>query len=127
MLSNFSKLKICNNRRDLLRSMQIFIRSEYVTTANVEIDQRTTFEGAMRIFKREVNNSNIVNEMKRRRYHEEPWMMRRRKVKERTMKAKFYRNVMTFDDKNPLADSTVFAQEYGVDETRIITVATSGG
>merc|ERR1712226_1703121 len=69
------------------------VKSEYVTAANVEIDQRTTFEGAMKLFRREVNNSNVINEMKRRRYHEEAWMTRRRKEKERSMRAKAPMNV----------------------------------
>merc|ERR1719408_110287 len=87
-------------------------KSEYVTAANVEIDQRTTFEGAMKLFRREVNNSNVINEMKRRRFHEEAWMIRRRKEKERSMRAKAPLNFMTFDDKNPLTDNSIFAPEY---------------
>merc|ERR1712226_1335770 len=51
----------------------------------------------MKLFKREANNSNVINEMKRRRYHEEAWMTRRRKEKERSMKIKVFINVMTFD------------------------------
>merc|ERR1712110_318280 len=90
------------------------IKSDYVTTANIEIDHRITFEGAIRLFKREDNNSNLVNEMKRRRYHEEAWMMRRRKEKERMMKRKFSHNVISFDEKNPLSDSTIFAHDYGI-------------
>merc|ERR1712014_231694 len=82
------------------------------TTANVEIDQRTTFDSAIKLFKREVNNSNVINEMKRRRYHEESWMMRRRKQKERSMRTKVPLNIMTFDDKNPLTDNTIFTPEY---------------
>merc|ERR1719169_298115 len=62
----------------------------------------------MKIFKREVNNSNVVIEMKRRRYHEESWMTRRRKEKERSMRAKAPINITTFDDKNPLADNSFF-------------------
>merc|ERR1719159_2282339 len=92
--------------------IQTIVKSDYVTTANAEVDQRTTFEGAIRLFKREVNNSNLINEMKRRRYHEEAWMMRRRKEKERTMKNRMPRYVMTFADKNPLAGNTVFAQKF---------------
>merc|ERR1711920_1077711 len=88
-----------------------------VTTANVELDQQTAFESAMRIFKREVNNSNIINEVKRRRYYEEAWMTRRRKEKERALKAKTFRRVITYDDKNPLADNSVFASEFGVIDT----------
>merc|ERR1711998_607110 len=82
------------------------------TTANVEIDQRTSFDGALKLFKREVNNSNVINEMKRRRFHEEAWMIRRRKEKERSMRAKAPLNVITFDDKNPLTDNSIFAPEY---------------
>merc|ERR1719316_2289330 len=62
----------------------------------------------MKTFRREINNSNIISELKRRRYHEEAWMMRRRKEKERSMKAKAPMNVTTFDDKNPLADNSFF-------------------
>merc|ERR1719159_376739 len=98
-------------------SIQTIIKSDYVTTANIEVDHRTTFEGAVRLFKREVNNSNLINEMKRRRYHEEAWMMRRRKEKERTMKRKFSYNVMSFDEKNPLSDSTIFAHDYGISDS----------
>merc|ERR1712190_27572 len=87
------------------------------TSANVEIDQKNTFEGSLRIFKREVNNSNVVNEMKRRRYHEEAWMMRRRKEKERKMKRKVIFSIMTYDKKNPLTEITVFAHEYGISDT----------
>merc|ERR1712151_98199 len=90
------------------------IRSDYVTSANIEIDHQTTFESALKLFKREANNSNVINEMKRRRYHEEAWMLRRRKEKERAMRAKRLYNVMTFDDKNPLTDNTVFTQEYSI-------------
>merc|ERR1712048_443907 len=89
---------------------------DYSTAANVELDQRTTFEGAMKLFRREVNNSNVINEMKRRRYHEEAWMMRRRKEKERSMRAKAFLNIMTFDDKNPLTDNSIFAPEYCVND-----------
>merc|ERR1719359_2175165 len=92
------------------------VKSEYVTAANVEIDQRTTFEGAMKLFRREVNNSNVINEMKRRRYHEEAWMTRRRKEKERSMRAKATVNIATFDDKNPLTESTIFASDYGIND-----------
>merc|ERR1740138_1855137 len=98
-------------------SIQTIIKPDFVVTANVEVDQRTTFEGAIRLFKREVNNSNLINEMKRRRYHEEAWMMRRRKEKERTMKRKFSYNVMSFDEKNPLSDSTIFAHDYGISDS----------
>merc|ERR1712224_167873 len=79
-------------------------------------DQRTTWEGAMKLFRREVNNSNVINEMKRRRYHEEAWMTRRRKEKERSMRAKAFTNVMTFDDKNPLTDNSILAPEYCVND-----------
>merc|ERR1712118_401348 len=99
-------------KKNSQRPMVVKVKSEYVTTANVEIDQRTTFEGAMKLFRREVNNSNVINEMKRRRYHEEAWMMRRRKEKERSMRAKASLNIMTFDDKNPLTDNSIFAPEY---------------
>merc|ERR1719463_413425 len=85
-------------------SIRTIIKSDYVTTANIEVDHRTTFEGAVRLFKREVNNSNLINEMKRRRYHEEAWMMRRRKEKERTMRANTLQSFITFDEKNPLTD-----------------------
>merc|ERR1712170_2351 len=108
---------IQKNRKNTSRSSKIVIRSEYVTTSNVEIDQKTTFEGAMRIFKREVNNSNVINDMKRRRYHEEAWMMRRRKEKERTMRAKAPRSITTFDEKNPLTDNTIFSHDYGLVQT----------
>merc|ERR1712014_368829 len=91
--------------------------SDYVTTANVELDQQTAFESAMRIFKREVNNSNIINEVKRRRYYVEAWMTRRRKEKERALKAKTFQRVITYDDKNPLTDNSVFASEFGVIDT----------
>merc|ERR1712193_138431 len=94
-----------------LNTFRVVTKSETVTTVNVEIDQRTTFEGAMKLFRREVNNSNVVNEMKRRRYHEEAWMMRRRKEKERSMKVKALINITTFDDKNPLADNSFFDTE----------------
>merc|ERR1711972_679424 len=80
-------------------------------------DQQTAFESAMRIFKREVNNSNIINEVKRRRYYEEAWMTRRRKEKERALKAKTFQRVITYDDKNPLTDNSVFASEFGVIDT----------
>merc|ERR1711904_213106 len=106
---NREKTFFCANRR----LVSHVVNAEYVTITNVELDQNTAFEGAMKLFKRETNNSNVVNEMRRRRYHEEAWMMRRRKEKERLMKAKMPRNFMTFDDKNPLADNTIFAQEYG--------------
>merc|ERR1711933_534752 len=89
----------------------------YVTTANVELDQQTTFESAMRIFKREVNNSNIINEVKRRRYYEEAWMIRRRKEKEKTLKTKTFQRIITYDDRNPLTDNSVFAAEFGVIDT----------
>lgn len=109
-------LRISTQLQRPSRKEKLIIKDEYVTAANVEVDQQTAFEGSMKLFRRESNNSNVVNEMKRRRYHEEAWMMRRRKEKERTMKAKFPRNIMTFDDKNPLADNTIFAQEYGNNE-----------
>merc|ERR1712224_1079155 len=76
-------------------------------------DQRTTFEGAMKLFRREVNNSNVINELKRRRYHEEAWMARRRKEKERSMRAKQMRNVMTLYDKHRVFESAIFEEEYG--------------
>merc|ERR1712050_50601 len=94
--------------------VQKYVRSDRAAIANVEIDQRTTFESAIKLFKREVNNSNIINEMKRRRYHEESLMMRRRKKKERTMKNKFLNRVITFEDKNPLTENTIFSHEYCV-------------
>merc|ERR1719446_1264870 len=113
MLKFYSRLNLNlgpNYLRKNLDNLPFHIsRSEYVTAANVEIDQRTTFEGAMKLFRREVNNSNVINEMKRRRYHEEAWMTRRRKEKERSMRAKSFTNVMTFDDKNPLTDNSIFA------------------
>merc|ERR1711959_564576 len=84
------------------------------TVANVELDQHASFEGAMKLFKREVNNANVVVEMRRRRYHEETWMMRRRKEKERTMKARFPRNVVTFNEKNPMSENTVFTTDYNI-------------
>merc|ERR1712039_110591 len=101
----------------VVKKVKIVTYSDYVTTANVELDQQTAFESAMRIFKREVNNSNIINEVKRRRYYEEAWMTRRHKEKERAMKAKTFRRVETYDDKNPLTDNSVFASDFGVIDT----------
>merc|ERR1711990_925819 len=95
------------------------IQSEYATAANVELDQRTTFEGAMKLFKREVNNSNVINELKRRRYHEEAWMARRRKEKERNMRAKRTRNVMTLYDRDQTIENTIFEEEYGMSDTLV--------
>merc|ERR1711933_664490 len=77
-------------------------RAEYVTVANVELDQQTPIESAIKLFKRECNNSNVISEMRRRRYHEKTWMMRRRKEKERIAKRKSTRNIITLDEKNPL-------------------------
>merc|ERR1712050_273119 len=94
----------------------IVAKAEMVTSANVDVDQYLTFEAAMKLFKREVNNSNIVNETKRRRYHEKAWMSRRRKEKERLMKAKFYRKTMTYHDKNPLIDNNVFALDSNIND-----------
>merc|ERR1712224_1181050 len=82
-------------------------------------DQRTTFEGAMRLFRREVNNSNIISELKRRRYHEEAWMARRRKEKERSMRAKQPRNVMTFSDRHHVIENTIFEGEYGTSNNSV--------
>merc|ERR1711979_175250 len=42
---------------------------------------------------------------------------RRRKEKERTLKAKTFRRVITYDDRNPLTDNSVFAAEFGVIDT----------
>merc|ERR1719230_2041942 len=72
----------------------------------------------MKLFRREVNNSNVINEMKRRRYHEEAWMTRRRKRKERTLRAKLPQNVITFNDRNPLLENMIFAHDYRVDGSR---------
>merc|ERR1712113_767831 len=104
-------------RLSIVKQVKIAVYSDYITTANVELDQQTTFETAMRIFKREVNNSNIINEVKRRRYYEEAWMTRRRKEKERALKAKTFQRIITYDDKNPLTDNSVFASEFGVIDT----------
>merc|ERR1712099_143279 len=42
---------------------------------------------------------------------------RRRKEKERTLKAKTFQRVITYDDRNPLTDNSVFAAEFGVIDT----------
>merc|ERR1711959_169264 len=112
MLINFCNVKK-NVKKDYIRKNHLFVNAEYATAANVEIDQQTVFEAGMKLFRREANLSNVVNEMRRRRYHEETWMMRRRKEKERTMKPKFRQIKMTFEDKNPYFVNTTFAQEYG--------------
>merc|ERR1719413_303969 len=111
------KNKFTGKTLSVVKKVEIVTHSDYVTTANVELDQQTAFESAMRIFKREVNNSNIINEVKRRRYHEEAWMTRRRKEKERILKAKTFQRVITYDDRNPLTDNSVFAAEFGVIDT----------
>merc|ERR1712017_4375 len=93
---------------------KIKIKAERVTIANVELDQYSNFDGAMKLFRREINNSNIISELKRRRYHEEAWMMRRRKEKERSSRAKRTRNVMTLYDRNNSIENIIFEEEYGV-------------
>merc|ERR1719343_258528 len=111
------KYELIGKRLSIIKQVKIAVYSDYVTAANVELDQQTTFETAMRIFKREVNNSNIINEVKRRRYYEEAWMTRRRKEKERTLKTKTFQRIITYDDRNPLTDNSVFAAEFGVIDT----------
>merc|ERR550537_2074147 len=104
--------KIIRQFKKKLDNKKFEIKAERVSIASIELDQYTGFEGAMKLFKREVNNSNVVVEMRRRRYHEETWLARRRKEKERTMKVKFPRNVVTFDEKNPMSENTVFTVDY---------------
>jgi len=96
------------------RILRLTIREEYVTVVNVELNNQIAFEGALRLFKREFNNSNVVNEMRRRRYHEEAWMMRRRKEKERMMKVKVNRNLVSYEDRNPMTVNTIFARDYEI-------------
>merc|ERR1719456_1718243 len=95
------------------------IKAERVTIANVELDQYSNFDGAMKLFRREINNSNIISELKRRRYHEEAWMTRRRKEKERGLRAKRTRNVMTLYDRNNSIENIIFEEEYGVSDASV--------
>merc|ERR1712224_241553 len=97
-------------------SHKIKIKAERATIANVELDQRSNFDGAMKLFRREINNSNVINELKRRRYHEETWMMRRRKMKERGMRAKRTRNVMTLYERDQSNENTIFDDEFGTSD-----------
>merc|ERR1712039_110944 len=115
----YNLLNGLNSKYNYKRSFffsDIVAKAEMITSANVDIDQYLTFEAAMKLFKREVNNSNIVNEAKRRRYHEKAWLSRRRKEKERLMKAKFHRKIMTYHDKNPLIDNNVFALDSNIND-----------
>merc|ERR1739847_221736 len=92
----------------LVNKQKTKTKAERATTANIELDQHTDFDVAMKLFRREINNSNVINELKRRRYHEETWMTRRRKIKERGMRAKRTRNVMTLYDRDQTIENTVF-------------------
>eukprot|EP00747_Dinoflagellata_sp_TGD_P153377 gnl/TRDRNA2_/TRDRNA2_177386_c0_seq1.p1 gnl/TRDRNA2_/TRDRNA2_177386_c0~~gnl/TRDRNA2_/TRDRNA2_177386_c0_seq1.p1 ORF type:complete len:147 (+),score=5.27 gnl/TRDRNA2_/TRDRNA2_177386_c0_seq1:32-472(+) len=115
IIENF-KWKFAKNK---IENSKIQAKAERATVANVELDQQANFDGAMKTFRREINNSNIISELKRRRYHEEAWMMRRRKEKERSMRAKQYRNVMTFSDRHHVIENTIFEEEYGTSDNPV--------
>merc|ERR1719235_2604808 len=104
---------------DFKKKSTIQAKAERATIANVELDQQSNFDGAMKTFRREINNSNIISELKRRRYHEEAWMTRRRKEKERSMRAKQPRNVITFSDKHHIIENTIFEEEYGTGDNPV--------
>merc|ERR1719281_1182735 len=110
------KRKFTKNKTEYFK---IQAKAERATVANVELDQQANFDSAMKIFRREINNSNIISELKRRRYHEEAWMMRRRKEKERSMRAKQYRNVITFSDRHHVIENTIFEDEYGTSDNPV--------
>merc|ERR1719229_2116100 len=101
------KNELIGKRLSIVKQVKIAVYSDYATAANVELDQQTTFESAMRIFKREVNNSNIINEVKRRRYHEEAWMARRRKQKKNSYENNSFTNSTSKSDNNDLSKETV--------------------
>merc|ERR1719265_2878503 len=101
------------------KNFKIQAKAERTTIANVELDRHANFDGAMKIFKREINNSNIINELKRRRYHEEAWMTHRRKEKERSMRAKQSSNAMTFNEEHHMIENTIFEEEYGTSNNSV--------
>lgn len=73
------------------------------------------FDAAMKTFRRECNNAEIVTECRRRRYFEDAVTERKRKEKERFVKLKKYKTFrpQSMSDRVGLADLPLWAEDFG--------------